>query len=102
MRFDRFYPGASNCAIPRHLPDRTYPPRHRVYIPQGLARGGTHCQDGFQGPYRGEDERYHTFLSSINQAPAEFVTLAAVLREVGYATARLGKWHIGDVHQGFI
>jgi arylsulfatase A-like enzyme len=33
--------------------------------------------------------------------PAEEVTIAEVLRDAGYNTAHIGKWHMGDIEQCF-
>lgn len=33
--------------------------------------------------------------------PAEEITIAEVLKEAGYATAHVGKWHQGDIEQAF-
>jgi arylsulfatase A-like enzyme len=33
--------------------------------------------------------------------PAQEVTLAELLKEAGYATAHLGKWHMGDIKEAF-
>jgi arylsulfatase len=33
--------------------------------------------------------------------PAEEVTIAEVLRDAGYATSHVGKWHMGDIAQAY-
>ena len=33
--------------------------------------------------------------------PAEEVTLAELLRDAGYATSHVGKWHMGDIEEAF-
>jgi arylsulfatase A-like enzyme len=33
--------------------------------------------------------------------PAEEVTLAELLRDAGYTTAHVGKWHMGDIEEAF-
>jgi len=33
--------------------------------------------------------------------PTEEVTLAEILRDAGYATSHVGKWHMGDIAQAF-
>ena len=33
--------------------------------------------------------------------PAEEVTLAEVLRDAGYYTSHVGKWHLGDIEQAY-
>ena len=52
----------------------------------------------------------HPIRTGLNEAkvslvgeglPAEEVTLAEVLRDSGYATSHVGKWHQGDIEQSF-
>ena len=52
----------------------------------------------------------HPIRTGLNEAkvtlvgeglPAEEVTIAEVLREAGYATSHVGKWHQGDIEQSF-
>ena len=52
----------------------------------------------------------HPIRTGLNEAkvtlvgeglPAEEVTIAEVLREAGYSTSHVGKWHQGDIEQSF-
>ncbi|WP_338393090.1 sulfatase [Fulvitalea axinellae] len=102
LNLRRFYPSAANCAPSRAcMLTGTFTPRHGVYIPQGLSRGGSVEQMRFKVPARGADSTFNTFPVSVNQVPASFTSLAELLRQKGYASARFGKWHIGDDNQGF-
>jgi len=102
LRANRFYIGAANCAPSRAtFLTGTYSPRHQVYLPQGLARGGETSKMRWKVPTRGEDESFRTFPVSINQVDPELVSLAEILKPAGYVSARMGKWHIGDDNQGF-
>ncbi|MDX1286219.1 MAG: sulfatase-like hydrolase/transferase, partial [Draconibacterium sp.] len=102
MIFNRFYPGAANCAPSRAtLLTGMYMPRHGVYIPQGLARGGEISKMRFKVPTRDQDSTFNTFHVSINQVDPKYESLAEMLKKVGYTSARIGKWHIGDDNQGF-
>jgi arylsulfatase A-like enzyme len=102
MVFNRFYPSAANCAPSRaSLLTGMYTPRHQVYIPQGVARGGDVSKMRFKVPTQGQSALFNTFPVSINNVSSEFESLAEVLKKSGYISARLGKWHIGDDNQGF-
>ncbi len=102
MVFNRFYPSAANCAPSRaSLLTGMYTPRHQVYIPQGLARGGDVSRMRFKVPTQGQSSLFNTFPVSINNVSPEFESLAEVLKKAGYISARFGKWHIGDDNQGF-
>lgn len=102
MIFNRFYPSAANCAPSRaSLLTGMYTPRHQVYIPQGLARGGDVSKMRFKVPTQGQNSTFNTFPVSINNVSPEFESLAEILKKSGYISARLGKWHIGNDNQGF-
>ena len=83
MRFTDFYVGSPVCSASRAaLMTGCYP--YRVGV------------KGVFYPNRGH-----------NGLNPKYVTLAEVLKSVGYATAAVGKWHLGDeteflpTHQGF-
>lgn len=99
----RFYPSAANCAPSRaSMLTGMYAPRHEVYLPQGLSRGGDTSKMRLKTPTWDAGPSYFTaFDVNINQVDSGFLSLAELLNKAGYATARFGKWHIGGDNQGF-
>ena len=82
MRFTDHYAAANTCSPSRaSLMTGRYPPRTRV--------NAVLAYDTVEG------------------LPREEITIAEVLRDAGYRTAMVGKWHLGQVeafmpwHQGF-
>ncbi len=78
MRFTQFYSAASVCT-----PSRA-----------GLMTGRLPVRNGMCS-----DKRRVLFPDSGGGIPAEEITLAEALREQGYATACVGKWHLGHLPQ---
>ena len=78
MRFTQFYSAAPVCT-----PSRAALLTGRLPIRSGMA----------------SDERRVLFPDSSGGLPAEEVTLAEALKAQGYATACVGKWHLGHLPQ---
>ena len=92
--FTNAYANAPNCAPSRaSLLTGQYTPRHGIYTVASPARG---------------ESRHRKLIPTPNNTTLDtsFVTLAEALKTAGYATALVGKWHLGgDGHlptdQGF-
>ncbi|QDU74500.1 Arylsulfatase precursor [Bremerella volcania] len=78
MKFTQFYVAASVCT-----PSRA-----------GLMTGRLPCRSGMCS-----NKRRVLFPNSKGGLPAEEVTIAEALKEGGYATACIGKWHLGHHKQ---
>ncbi|MEW4454250.1 sulfatase [Bremerella sp. JC817] len=80
MKFTQFYVGASVCT-----PSRA-----------ALMTGRLPCRSGMCS-----DKRRVLFPDSKGGLPADEITLAEALKPGGYATACIGKWHLGH-HKQFL
>ncbi len=91
LRFSDAYANAPNCAPSRAaLMSGQYAPRTGVYTVNSSARG----------------KSKHRMLIPIENRPdleGDVLTIAEVLQGAGYATAHVGKWHLGadPTEQGF-
>ena len=91
MIFTNAYANAANCAPTRaSLLSGQYSPRHGVYTVGKSDRG------------RSEDRRLVPIVNSKTVA-IENVFISEVLRDAGYKSAAIGKWHVGNSpeQQGF-
>lgn len=84
-RFTNAYSNAPNCAPSRAalLTGLTYP-NQPVYTVGAMARGLP-------------INRALEHVENARALPLEHVTIAEVLKEVGYATGFVGKWHLGGL-----
>ena len=81
--FTAAYANAPNCAPSRaSLLTGLYPPRHGIYTVGDSERG---------------DARHRALIPAPNRTALDtsLVTIAEALRSRGYATAHIGKWHLG-------
>lgn len=100
MVFRRGYSGGANCAPTRaSLLSGMSPPRHHIYVPGGKAKGDPRYMRLAVPAQR--SSRQIDFPPSRTALAPEVVSLAELLGDAGYATARLGKWHLGPDLQGF-
>ena len=100
MVFRRGYSAGANCAPTRaSLLSGMSPPRHHIYTPGGKAKGNPRYMRLAVPAQRSPREL--AFPPSRTALPPEVVSLAELLGDAGYETARLGKWHLGPDLQGF-
>ena len=89
VTFTQAYTNAPNCAPSRaSLLTGLYPPRHGIYTVGSAERG---------------DAKDRKLVPVVNKRTLAlgFVTLAERLREGGYATAHIGKWHLGEAESHY-
>ncbi len=106
MIFTDAYSGGPNCSPTRAcFITGTYTPRHGIYQPGGQARGDSRYMrllvPAVNRKNKALNRRAAEQLSITNDLAPEFVSIAEVLKPAGYASARLGKWHLGNDTQGF-
>lgn len=118
MTFENAYSCGPNCAPSRAcFISGMYQPRHKIYTPGGRSKGGVHNtpllvpvqarfarlmaeQDGVEIT----DESIELAKNSFEvrtDLESDVVSIAQVLKQAGYTTARYGKWHVGEDLQGF-
>jgi arylsulfatase A-like enzyme len=84
MVFTSAYANAPNCAPSRAcLLTGQYTPRHGVYTVNSAERG------------KKKNRRIIPTPNTKTLAPT-FVTIAEALRDAGYVSASIGKWHLGE------
>ena len=108
MIFTNAYSSGPNCAPTRaSLISGMYTPRHMIYTPGGKSKIDPHhmklwvpVQQRFLERHGVTDPKPDPF--EVRQAlEPSVVSIAEVLKQGGYTTARYGKWHGGPDTQGF-
>jgi len=101
MIFTNNYAAGPNCAPSRAcLMSGMYTPRHHLYTPGGKSKGNIEYMK-LKVPTRKADASYNTFQSNFDEIDPKITSVAEVIKQGGYTTARFGKWHIGEDTQGF-
>ncbi len=91
MIFTQAYANAANCAPSRaSLLSGQYTPRHGLFTVAGSDRG------------KSTDRRLIP-LKNTREISIDKITISEALKPAGYASAAIGKWHIGNtaIKQGF-
>jgi len=91
IKFTNAYASASNCAPSRaSLFSGMYSPRHGIYTVNSSERGKSEHRKLIPTPNK-------TILHD------SIITIAETLKKIGYTTASIGKWHLGEdpKSQGF-
>ena len=106
MRFSAAYSGGPNCSPTRAcLMSGTYTPRHRIYTPGGKSKGETKYMRLLVPARDRKDKQLERKAAEQfeirNALDPQFVCIPEVLGSAGYASIRLGKWHLGPDTQGF-
>ena len=84
MVFTNAYANAPNCAPTRTcLISGQYTPRHGIYTVNNSDRG------------KAERRKIIPIKNNVELA-AENVSIGETIKSAGYATAQMGKWHLGD------
>ena len=101
IRFNDAYSGASICSPSRAcLLTGMYTPRHNIYHPGAKARGQLNSMK-LAVPNRKKKNKTYDWFVATEELDPKFQSIAEVANSVGYATARIGKWHVGPDEQGF-
>lgn len=84
MVFTHAYSNAPNCAPTRaSLLTGLYTPRHRIFTVNSAARGKSHLRKLIPIP-------------NTANLDTKFPTIATTLKDAGYVSTSIGKWHLGD------
>lgn len=106
MKFTAAYSGGPNCAPTRAcLMSGMYTPRHQIYTPGGKSKGNTKYMRLLVPARERNDKKLEKKADRQfpikNTLDPDFVCIPEVLKQAGYRSARLGKWHLGEDTQGF-
>ncbi len=106
MVFTEGYSAGPNCAPSRAcIMSGMYTPRHRIYTPGRQAKGEVKYMRLLVPAKNRKDKELEAAAKEIvphaTELDPSFICIPEVLKPAGYASARLGKWHLGDPTQGF-
>ena len=99
IRLDNFYPGGANSAPSRScMMTGVYNTRTKIYTPGGLAKGP---DSKMRLLVPNQNALEAQTIESLTELDPSFVSVAEMLHNAGYASSRMGKWHLGPDKQGF-
>ncbi len=106
INFTQAYSSGPNCAPTRAcLMTGTYTPRHKIYTPGGASHGDLSWMRLLVPAAQRKDKELKKQARGqfeiTNNLSGDFICIPEVLKQSGYTSARLGKWHLGGDTQGF-